>query len=79
MQRRYKMNIRPIRNERDYDSALDRVDVLMDLDPDMGTKESDELEILVMFIEKIIKKHKTIYSVNYSLTFYCSIVYFCYI
>jgi antitoxin component HigA of HigAB toxin-antitoxin module len=43
MQRRYKMNIRPIRNEIDYDGTLDRVDFLMDLDPDIGTKESDEL------------------------------------
>lgn len=56
MQRRYKMNIRPIRNEIDYDRALDRVDFLMDLDPDMGTKESDELEILVMLIEKYEEK-----------------------
>ena len=50
------MNIRPIRNESDYDSALDRVDVLMDLNPNMGTKESDELEILVMLIEKYEEK-----------------------
>jgi len=50
------MNIRPIRNEIDYDRALDRVDFLMDLDPDMGTKESDELEILVMLIEKYEEK-----------------------
>jgi len=42
------MNIRPIQNEID----LDRVDFLMDLAPNMGTKESDELEILVMLIEK---------------------------
>ena len=46
------MNIRPILNESDYDSALDRVDILMNLDPKMGTKESDELEILAMLIEK---------------------------
>ena len=46
------MKIRPIRNESDYDRALDRVDVLMDLDPKMGTEESNELEILVMLIEK---------------------------
>jgi len=50
------MNIRPIRTESDYDSALDRVDVLMDLNPNMGTKESDELEILVMLIEKYEEK-----------------------
>ena len=50
------MNIRPIRTESDYDSALDRVDVLMNLNPNMGTKESDELEILVMLIEKYEEK-----------------------
>jgi len=56
MQRRYKMSIRPIRNERDYDKALDRVDMLMELDPEMGTIESDELEVLVLLIEKYEEK-----------------------
>ncbi len=52
MQRMFKMNIRPIRTEKDYDLALDRVDILMDLNPKFGSKKSDELEILVMLIEK---------------------------
>ncbi len=51
------MHIRPIRTEKDYDSALDRVDVLMDIDPKLGSKESDELEILVMIIEKYEEKN----------------------
>ena len=46
------MRIRPIHNEADYDHALDRVDVLMDLNPNMGTAESDELEVLALLIEK---------------------------
>ena len=48
--------IKPIRSEQAYDEALDRVDVLMDLDPKMGSEQSDELEILVMLIEKYEKK-----------------------
>ena len=50
------MNIRPIRNESDYDGALDRVDILMNLNPKMGTKESNKLEILVKLIEKYEEK-----------------------
>ena len=48
--------MKPIRNEQAYDEALDRVDVLMDLDPNMGSEQSDELEILVMLIEKYEEK-----------------------
>ena len=58
------MNIRPILNESDYDSALDRVDILMNLDPKMGTKESDELEILAMLIEKYEEEAWTISEPN---------------
>jgi len=50
------MSIRPIHNENDYDKALDRVDTLMELDPAMGTIESDELEVLVLLIEKYEEK-----------------------
>ena len=50
------MSIRPIHNETDYDNALDRVDELMDLNPDMGTSESDELEVLALLIEKYEEK-----------------------
>ncbi len=56
MQRIFSMNIRPIRTEKDYDDALDRVDALMELDPKPGTKESDELEILVIIIENYEEK-----------------------
>ena len=49
-------NIKPIRTEEAYDKALDRVDILMDLDPEMDTTHSDELEILVMLIEKYEEK-----------------------
>ena len=49
--------MRPIRTEQDYDNALNRVDILMELDPKLNTKESDELEILVMLIEKYEEKN----------------------
>lgn len=50
------MRLRPIHNEKDYDVALDRVDELMELDLDLGTPLSDELEILAMLIEKYEEK-----------------------
>ena len=46
------MRIKPIHNEKDYDNALDRVDVLMELNPALGTVESDELEVLALLVEK---------------------------
>ncbi len=51
------MTIKPIKNENDYDVALERVDTLMEIDPELGTELSDELEILVMLIEKYEEKH----------------------
>ena len=50
------MNLKPIRAEKEYDKALARVDALMELDPKMGSKQSDELEILVLLIEKYEEK-----------------------
>ena len=49
------MNIKPIKNEADYDAALVRVDALMDAKPD--TPEGDELDILVTLIEKYEAQH----------------------
>ncbi len=51
------MTIKPIKNENDYDVALERVDTLMEIDPELGTELSDELEILVMLIEKYEEKY----------------------
>ena len=50
------MTIKPIRNEKDYNEALDRVDYLMNLNLELGTKESDELEVLALLIEKYEEK-----------------------
>ena len=44
------MNIKPIKNEKDYDMALARIDGLWESKP--GTAASDELDILITLIEK---------------------------
>ncbi|WNZ00200.1 DNA-binding protein [Sulfurospirillum sp. 'SP'] len=51
------MHIHPIRTEADYDKALERIDALMEIDPALGTPLSDELEILVMLVEKYEELH----------------------
>jgi len=57
MHRRYKMLLKPIRNEKDYDKALDRVDELMEINPADGTEEADEFEVLALLIEKYEDKY----------------------
>ena len=44
------MNITPIKNEKDYLKALDRLEVIFDAKK--GTKKGDELEILSILIDK---------------------------
>ena len=51
------MNIHPIRDDKDYEEALARVDALIELDSEIGTPQSDELEVLVLLIEKYEEKH----------------------
>jgi HTH-type transcriptional regulator/antitoxin HigA len=43
------MNIKPIRNEADYQQALERLEVIFDAK--RGSDEGDELEILAMVID----------------------------
>jgi len=43
------MKIRPIRNEADYQKALEQLEVIFD--SKKGTEEGDELEILAMVID----------------------------
>ncbi len=43
------MNIKPIRNEEDYQKALERLEVIFDAQ--RGTEEGDELEILSIVID----------------------------
>jgi len=49
------MNIKPIRTDKDYEEALQRVEFLMDAKE--GTTEFDELEILSTLIENYEAKH----------------------
>ena len=46
------MTLKLIKNEKEYDNALSRVDALMELNSKLGSKENDELEVLVMLVER---------------------------
>tara|TARA_A100001391_G_scaffold5991_1_gene3845 strand:- start:38 stop:424 length:387 start_codon:yes stop_codon:yes gene_type:complete len=48
-QTKFKMKIKPIRNEADYQKALERLEIIFDAK--RGTEEGDELEILAMVID----------------------------
>ncbi len=50
MLKQFKMNIKPIRTKKDYEQALDRLEVIFY--SKKGTDKGDELEILGMLIEK---------------------------
>ena len=49
------MNIKPIRNGKDYEKALERLEVIFDAKPD--TSDGDELEILSILIDKYEKEN----------------------
>ena len=49
------MNISPIRNEKDYQKALERLEVIFDAK--LGTPEGDELEILSILIDRYENEH----------------------
>ena len=49
MQKQFKMNIKPIKTKKDYEGALDRLEVIFNAKK--GTDKGDELEILGMLIE----------------------------
>ena len=51
------MILRPIKTEDDYNEALKRVSDLMEADPDDGTPEGDELDILLVLVEKYEDVH----------------------
>ena len=52
------MDIKPIRNEKDYESTLLRIDSLMDVE--LGSEAFDELEILTTLIENYEAKYYVI-------------------
>jgi len=55
MQMRFKMKIKILKNETDYENAMDRIETLFDSKP--NTSEGDELELLSLLIEKYEEEH----------------------
>ncbi|RYG58121.1 MAG: transcriptional regulator [Alphaproteobacteria bacterium] len=51
------MFVQPIRSDADYRAALANVSTLMDLDPDLGTPEGDQLDVLVTLVQAYESKH----------------------
>tara|TARA_R100000789_G_C2893634_1_gene118227 strand:+ start:124 stop:492 length:369 start_codon:yes stop_codon:yes gene_type:complete len=49
------MKIKPIKTEKDYEQALDRLEVIFDADP--NSKEGDEAEILSLLIDNYENQH----------------------
>ena len=49
------MNIKPIKTELDYHTALKRLEVIFDAP--IGTPKSDEADLLVLMIDEYEKKH----------------------
>ena len=49
------MNIKPIKTDRDYDKALERLEVIFDAS--VNSKEGDEAEILSMLIDNYENEH----------------------
>lgn len=54
-QTKYNMEIAPIRNEKDYQKALKRIEAIFDAKKE--TKEGDELEILSILIDNYENEH----------------------
>jgi HTH-type transcriptional regulator/antitoxin HigA len=52
------MDIKPVRTEEDYNSALARIEEIWDAKP--GTPESDELDVLAVLVEAYEDEHHPI-------------------
>jgi HTH-type transcriptional regulator/antitoxin HigA len=51
------MDIRPIRNEADYDRALAAIQVFFENEPEAGSPEADRFDVLAALIESYERKH----------------------
>ena len=49
------INLKPIKTKKDYQKALDRLEIIFDAKK--GTKEGDELEILGILIDQYENEH----------------------
>ena len=54
------MQLKPIRTEQDYEAALREVSPFFDHEPEPGSPEADQFEMLVMLIEAYEAKHHTV-------------------
>ncbi|CAM3652917.1 helix-turn-helix domain-containing protein [Polynucleobacter brandtiae] len=52
--------LKPIRNESEYEDALAEASVYFDKEPALGTKKADRFEILLMLIDSYEAKHHVI-------------------
>ena len=55
MPKQFEMNIKPIRKAKDYEQALERLELIFDAKK--GTTEGDELEILGILINTYEQQH----------------------
>jgi HTH-type transcriptional regulator/antitoxin HigA len=58
MQRKFEMNIKPIKTKKDHEAALIKIDELFDAKP--NTADGDLLEVLVTLVEAYEQKHFSI-------------------
>ena len=52
-----KKVIRPLRNEREYEAAVDEIEHYFENEPRSGTAEADRFDLLALVIEDYEKKH----------------------
>jgi len=55
MQMRYKMKIKVLKTETDYENAMERIEAIFDAKP--NTPKGDELELLTLLIERYEEEH----------------------
>lgn len=51
------MKLKPIRTEKEYQDALEALSLMFDNQPEMGTPEFDDMEILVLLVESYETEH----------------------
>lgn len=51
------MKIRPLHSEEDYDAALTAIEVFFETEPEPGTPEADDFDLLALVIADYERKH----------------------
>jgi len=51
------MDIKVIKNNKDYESTLKEIDILMEIDPPEGSSKYDKLDLLSILVEKYEEEH----------------------